>query len=65
MPTRNWLPAPRPVTDRPSRCWCAGAEQMAGKAKQGKRMNRAVRVIGALDNYGKFFDDPSFQPVAH
>ncbi len=40
----------------------AGAEQMAGKAK---RMDGAVKVIGALDNYGKFFDDPGFQPIAH
>lgn len=43
----------------------AGAEQMAGKAKQGKRMDGAVKVIGALDNYGKYFDDPGFQPIAH
>lgn len=43
----------------------AGAEQMAGKAKQAKRMDGAVKVIGALDNYGKYFDDPSFQPIAH
>jgi hypothetical protein len=40
----------------------AGAEQMAGKAK---RMDGAVKVIGALDNYGKYFDDPGFQPIAH
>lgn len=40
----------------------AGAEQMAGKAR---RMNGAVKVIGALDNYGKYFDDPGFQPIAH
>jgi hypothetical protein len=40
----------------------AGAEQMAGKAK---RMDGAVKVIGALDNYCKYFDDPGFQPIAH
>jgi hypothetical protein len=40
----------------------AGAEQMAGKAK---RMDGAVKVIGALDNYGKYFDDRGFQPIAH
>lgn len=40
----------------------AGAEQMAGKTK---RMDGAVKVIGALDNYGKYFDDPGFQPIAH
>lgn len=43
----------------------AGAEQMAGKVKQAKRMDGAVKVIGALDNYGKYFDDPGFQPIAH
>jgi hypothetical protein len=43
----------------------AGAEQMAGKAKQVKRMDGAVKVIGALDNYGKYFDDPGFQPIEH
>lgn len=43
----------------------AGAEQMAGKVKQAKRMDGAVKVIGALDNYGKYFDDPGFQPTAH
>lgn len=40
----------------------AGAERMAGKTK---RMDGAVKVIGALDNYGKYFDDPGFQPIAH
>ncbi len=40
----------------------AGAEQMAGQVK---RMDGAVKVIGALDNYGKYFDDPGFQPIAH
>lgn len=43
----------------------AGAEQMAGKAKQGKRRDGAVKVIGALNNYAKFFDDPEFQPITH
>ena len=43
----------------------AGAEQMAGKVKQAKRMDGAVKVIGALDNYSKYFDDPGFQPIAH
>jgi len=33
--------------------------------KQAKRMDGAVKVIGALDNYGKYFDDPGFQPIAH
>ena len=43
----------------------AGAEQMAGKVKQAKRMDGAVKVNGALDHYGKYFDDPGFQPIAH
>lgn len=43
----------------------AGAEQMAGKAKQAKRQDGAVKVIGALEKYGTYFDDPGFQPIAH
>ena len=43
----------------------AGAEQMGGKVKQGKRVEGAVKVIGALDNYGKYFDDAGFQPIHH
>ncbi len=43
----------------------AGAEQMAGKVKPVKRMDGAVKTIGALDNYGKYFDDPGFQPIVH
>jgi hypothetical protein len=43
----------------------AGAEQMGGKVKQGKRMDGAVAVIGALDNYSKYFDDAGFRPIAH
>lgn len=43
----------------------AGAEQMAGKAKPVKPRDGAVKVLGALDNYGKYFDDPGFRPVAH
>lgn len=42
-----------------------GAEQMAGKVKQAKRMDGAVKVIGALDNYGKYFDDAGFRPLVH
>ncbi|WP_223879682.1 hypothetical protein [Dechloromonas sp. CZR5] len=43
----------------------AGAEQMAGKVKEVKRVNGAVKVIGALDNYGKYFDDAGFRPIEH
>lgn len=43
----------------------AGAEQMAGKAKKAKRQDGAVKVIHALDNYARYFDDAQFKPVAH
>ncbi|MDO8925447.1 MAG: hypothetical protein Q7U94_00890 [Sideroxyarcus sp.] len=43
----------------------AGAEQMAGKAKRAKPRDGAIKVLGALDNYGKYFDDPGFQPITH
>ena len=40
----------------------AGAEQMTGKEKQSKPRDGAVKVIGALDKYGKYFDDAGYQP---
>jgi hypothetical protein len=43
----------------------SGAEQMAGKVKQAKRMDGAAKVFGTLDSYGKYFYDPGFQPIAH
>lgn len=43
----------------------AGAEQMAGKRKTAQRRNGAVKVIGALEKYGTYFDDPGFRPIAH
>jgi len=42
-----------------------GAEKMAGKVKQAKRQSGAVVVIGALEKYGTYFDDPGFKPIAH
>lgn len=39
-----------------------GAEQMAGKPQP---MDGAIKVIGALDNYGKYFNDPGFKPIRH
>jgi hypothetical protein len=42
-----------------------GAERMAGKVKSAKRRDGAVRVIGALDKYAKFFDDAAFKPIEH
>ena len=43
----------------------SGAEQMAGKVKKAKRQDGAVKVIGALDKYAAFFDDPQFKPIPH
>lgn len=43
----------------------AGAEQMAGKAKQAKPRDGAVKVIVALDNYGKYFNDAGYRPFKH
>lgn len=43
----------------------AGSEQMAGKIKQAKRQDGAVKVIGALEKYATYFDDPQFKPIAH
>jgi hypothetical protein len=40
-----------------------GAEQMAGKS--GKGRDGAVRVVGALDKYANYFDDPGFVPIKH
>ena len=45
-----------------------GAGKMAGntkKAKGGKPRDGAVQVIGALDKYAAYFDDPGFVPIAH
>lgn len=41
------------------------ADQIAGKSKQAKRMNGAVKVIGALEKYSMYFDDPGFKPIRH
>ncbi|MDP2810761.1 MAG: hypothetical protein Q8O34_11490 [Rhodocyclaceae bacterium] len=43
----------------------AGSEQMAGKLKQAKRQDGAVKVIGALEKYATYFDDPGFKPIPH
>ena len=42
-----------------------GTEHMAGKFKGGKRQNGAVHVIGALEKYAAYFDDPGFKPIEH
>lgn len=43
----------------------AGAEQMAGKVNKAKRQDGAVKVIGALEKYATYFDDPQFKPIPH
>ena len=43
----------------------AGSEQMAGKVKKVKRQDGAVKVIGALEKYATYFNDPQFKPIAH
>ncbi len=43
----------------------AGSEQMAGKVKKTKRQDGAVKVIGALEKYATYFDDPQFKPIPH
>jgi len=43
----------------------AGSEQMAGKVKKAKRQDGAVKVIGALEKYATYFEDPQFKPIAH
>ena len=42
-----------------------GTEHMAGKFKGSKRQNGAVQVIGALEKYAAYFDDPGFKPIEH
>lgn len=42
-----------------------GAEVMAGKAKGAKPIDGAVKVLGALENYGNYFDHPSWKPIKH
>lgn len=43
----------------------AGADTMAGKAKKTRRMNGALKVLGALDGYAAHFDHPGWQPIVH
>ena len=42
-----------------------GADAMAGKGKQVTRQQGASKVISALENYGTYFNDPSWKPLAH
>lgn len=42
-----------------------GADAMAGKSKQVTRQQGAAKVIGTLENYGTYFNDPNWKPLAH
>lgn len=42
-----------------------GVEAMEGKVKKVKRQDGAVKVMGALESYGSYFDDPSWKPIKH
>jgi hypothetical protein len=42
-----------------------GVEAMQGKQKRIKRQDGAVKVIGALEKYGSYFDDPAWKPLSH
>lgn len=42
-----------------------GAEVMAGEVKRTRPIDGAVKVLGALENYGNYFDDPSWKPIKH
>lgn len=42
-----------------------GAKQMAGKTRPVNRQGGAILVIGALEKYATYFDDPGFTPIMH
>jgi hypothetical protein len=42
-----------------------GVEAMEGKARKVKRQDGAVKVLGALEKYAAYFDDPGFKPIGH
>lgn len=42
-----------------------GAEAMKGKTRSAKRIDGTIKALGALENYGNFFDDPVWKPIAH
>ena len=42
-----------------------GVEALDGKVKKLKRRDGTIKVIGALENYGTYFDDPSWKPIKH
>ena len=42
-----------------------GVDVMQGKQRQVKRQAGAVKVLTALEQYGKYFDDANAQPIKH
>lgn len=43
----------------------AGAEVMASDTATDNRRNGAIKVLGALNDYAQYFDDPGFEPISH
>ena len=43
----------------------AGIDAMAGRMKGATPRRGALRVLGALENYGRYFDHPGWQPLVH
>ncbi|HSD61428.1 MAG TPA: hypothetical protein VLC55_11300 [Burkholderiales bacterium] len=43
----------------------AGADAMQGKAKGVTPREGAIKVVQALDDYGRYFDHPGWQPLTH
>jgi hypothetical protein len=42
-----------------------GAEAMEGKGKKVQRRQGAIKVLGALEHYGAYFDDPGRRAIEH
>lgn len=42
-----------------------GVAAMEGKTAHGSPRDGAVKVVGALDDYATYFDDPQFEPIRH
>jgi hypothetical protein len=42
-----------------------GVAAMEGETAHGSPRDGAVKVVGALDDYATYFDDPRFEPIRH
>lgn len=42
-----------------------GVDTMQGKQKNVKRQAGDVKVLAALEQYGAYFDDLNWKPIAH